>query len=131
MQCQTDVDGENIMTMWWRNIVGSGEVLSGANAVKAVTTNQEVMLEKVSRPHLPLAFQRTDLHELLDDLITTPLIVVNGRPGSGKTTLVASYAESRNVPCLWYRVSSRCQAWPLWTDPIWQGSPPPPTRQSS
>ena len=50
LQCQTDVDGENIMTMWWRNIVGSGEVFSGANAVKAVTTNQEVMLEKVIFP---------------------------------------------------------------------------------
>jgi ATP/maltotriose-dependent transcriptional regulator MalT len=28
---------------------------------------------------------------------------VSGPPGSGKTTLVASYVESRNIPCLWYR----------------------------
>ena len=30
--------------------------------------------------------------------------MVNGMPGSGKTTLVAGYVEYRNIPCLWYRL---------------------------
>ena len=29
---------------------------------------------------------------------------MNGPPGAGKTTLVASYLTSRNLPCLWYQV---------------------------
>ena len=65
---------------------------------------REVLLEKVARPRLKLTYPRAGLHNLLDELSTTPLIVVSGLPGSGKTTLVASYVESRNIPCLWYQV---------------------------
>lgn len=61
------------------------------------------MLEKVVRPHLKLIYRRTGLHDLLDELSATSLIMVSGPPGSGKTSLVASYVESRNIPCLWYR----------------------------
>jgi ATP/maltotriose-dependent transcriptional regulator MalT len=32
------------------------------------------------------------------------LIMISGHSGAGKTTLVASYAETRFIPCLWYQV---------------------------
>ena len=37
-------------------------------------------------------------------LTPAPLIIVSGLVGAGKTSLVSSYVESRNVPCLWYQV---------------------------
>ena len=33
-----------------------------------------------------------------------PVTWVAGPPGSGKTTLVASYLDTRKIPCLWYQV---------------------------
>jgi LuxR family maltose regulon positive regulatory protein len=65
---------------------------------------EKVVLAKVTRPRLQRTYQRTELHNLLDELSATPLIVVSGLPGSGKTTLMSSYIESRNIPCLWYQV---------------------------
>lgn len=64
----------------------------------------KVVLTKLTRPRLPLTYQRTDLYNLLDELSATPLIVVRGLLGSGKTTLISSYIESRNIPCLWYQL---------------------------
>ncbi|MDI7260412.1 MAG: hypothetical protein QME90_10890, partial [Thermodesulfobacteriota bacterium] len=32
------------------------------------------------------------------------MIWVSGPPGSGKTTLIASYLEARKLPCLWYQI---------------------------
>jgi LuxR family transcriptional regulator, maltose regulon positive regulatory protein len=33
-----------------------------------------------------------------------PVIWISGLPGSGKTTLVSSYIETRKIPCLWYQI---------------------------
>jgi len=67
-------------------------------------TRDEVSLEKIARPRLTHTHQRSDLLYLLDELRTAPLIVISGLSGAGKTTLVASYAETRFIPCLWYQV---------------------------
>lgn len=47
---------------------------------------------------------RERLFALLDQWRERPLIWISGPPGSGKTTLVASYLESRKLPNLSYRV---------------------------
>ena len=64
----------------------------------------DVVLAKITRPRLTRTHQRTDLLNLLDELRTASLIMISGLTGAGKTSLVASYADSRNIPCLWYQV---------------------------
>lgn len=61
-------------------------------------------LAKINRPRFSLTYHRSCLYNLLDELYATPLIMVNGLPGAGKTTLIAGYAESRKIPCLWYQM---------------------------
>lgn len=95
------------MSMWWRNIIEPGLALGNANSSKNKgigMRGKKVVLTKVTRPRLQLTYQRTELYGLLDELSATPLIMVSGMPGSGKTTLMSSYIESRNIPCLWYQV---------------------------
>jgi len=95
------------MNMWWRNIIDPGSPFSKANTNKKKgigMKGKKVVLTKVTRPRLQLTYQRTELYDLLDELSAKPLIMVNGMPGSGKSTLVSSYIESRDVPCLWYQV---------------------------
>jgi len=59
---------------------------------------------KVTRPILPEVFPRKRLFALLDRMGKRPVIWISGPPGSGKTTLVASYLETRKIPCLWYQI---------------------------
>jgi LuxR family maltose regulon positive regulatory protein len=65
---------------------------------------EKEILTKVARPHISETYPRADLYNLLDELSATPLIRVCSCPGSGKSTLIASYIKNRNIPCLWYRV---------------------------
>lgn len=65
----------------------------------------EAMLAKTSRPHFSGVYQRSHLFDLLDlarQQYTATL--VNGPPGAGKTTLVSSYIEFRELQCLWYQM---------------------------
>lgn len=64
----------------------------------------EVIISKFIRPHPPAGYSRADLYNLLDELISKRLIVISGPPGSGKSNLVASYVESRNLPDIWCRM---------------------------
>jgi ATP/maltotriose-dependent transcriptional regulator MalT len=93
------------MSGWWRNFIASGAEFDVAESAKGKRMRGEkVVLAKITRPRFKLTYLRTDLHGLLDELRSTPLIMVSGPPGSGKSTLVASYIESRNIPCLWYHL---------------------------
>ncbi|MEJ2653163.1 MAG: BTAD domain-containing putative transcriptional regulator [Gammaproteobacteria bacterium] len=64
----------------------------------------KAVIPKIARPRLALTYQRTDLHNLLDEMRSRQLVVVSGPPGAGKSTLIATYVETRNLPCLWYQV---------------------------
>jgi DNA-binding SARP family transcriptional activator len=63
-------------------------------------------LAKLSRPRLFGALSRERLFTALDQHRAHPLVWVCGPPGAGKTTLVASYVEARQLPGIWYRVDS-------------------------
>lgn len=61
---------------------------------------------KVAPRRLPAAFPRARLFAWLDACQPSPLIWVQGPAGSGKTTLVSSYVDTRGLPCVWYRADS-------------------------
>ena len=62
------------------------------------------MIAKLTRPHPHAAVKRVRLFKLLDQRKRYPIIWVNGPAGSGKTTVVASYLESRKAKTFWYQV---------------------------
>lgn len=59
---------------------------------------------KITKPTVSGIFKRERLFRLLDNNRTRSAVWVSGPAGSGKTTLVASYLDARNLPCLWYTV---------------------------
>ena len=61
---------------------------------------------KISRPRLFDVVPRERLFALLDANQGRPLVWITSPPGAGKTTLVASYLETRNVPAIWYQVDA-------------------------
>jgi DNA-binding SARP family transcriptional activator len=61
-------------------------------------------LAKVNRPWLPAVFPRERLFQRLDDLADRPCVWIGAPGGYGKTTLAASYVETRGLPCLWYQL---------------------------
>ena len=61
-------------------------------------------LAKLLRPRLYDALPRERLFKLLDENRRHQAIWVSGPPGAGKTVLIASYLESRELPGIWYHV---------------------------
>jgi LuxR family transcriptional regulator, maltose regulon positive regulatory protein len=69
-------------------------------------TNGKGSLAKVSRPRLYDAVARKRLFTLLDKHRQHPVIWVSGPPGSGKSTLIGSYIDTRKRPALWLQVDA-------------------------
>ena len=61
-------------------------------------------IAKITRPILTEILPRTRLFEAMDRSRRRPATWIAGPPGCGKTTLVSSYLDARNLPCLWYQV---------------------------
>src|SRR4029453_2923977 len=60
-------------------------------------------LPKFSRPRLYAVVKRERLFKALDEARAHPIVFVAAPPGAGKSTLVASYVESRRAPGLWFQ----------------------------
>jgi LuxR family transcriptional regulator, maltose regulon positive regulatory protein len=61
-------------------------------------------VSKITPPVMTGIFHRKRLFSFLNRMRKQPLIWVSGPPGSGKTTLVASYVQTREAGCLWYQM---------------------------
>jgi len=63
-------------------------------------------LTKTTRPTLASVLEREQLFEVLDQRQHASVLWVWGPPGSGKTTLVASYLENRDLDSRWYQLDA-------------------------
>ena len=64
--------------------------------------------QKITAPGLPAGIvQRERLFRLLEKSSRKPVKWISGPGGSGKTTLVSSYLETRKLPAIWYQVDQR------------------------
>lgn len=70
-------------------------------------TSQSPALSKLTRPSTVHILQRERLFSSLDEASGGSVTWVCAPAGSGKTTLVASWLDSRGLPCLWYQVDER------------------------
>src|SRR6476661_977684 len=63
-------------------------------------------LAKLTRPRLYRSLQRERLFRWLDNACACQAAWITAPPGSGKTALVSSYIEARDLPAIWYQVDS-------------------------
>ena len=61
-------------------------------------------INKITPPALPNVIPRERLFHLLDQKEHYQVTWISGMAGCGKTTLVASYLNTRTFPCLWYQL---------------------------
>ena len=61
---------------------------------------------KLTRPRLAKNYCRTRLIEMLDHAFVASAVWLGAPPGTGKTSLAASWLEVRQRQCLWYQVDN-------------------------
>ena len=64
----------------------------------------DIPLAKITPPGLPRVLQRKRLFQQLDKSKERQVVWVEGPPGAGKTTLVCSYLDNRDISYLWYQI---------------------------
>ncbi len=62
------------------------------------------VLAKYTRPTQTGVLLRKRLFKKLDQAQKRALVWISGLAGCGKTTLLSSYVETRDLPCLWYEL---------------------------
>jgi ATP/maltotriose-dependent transcriptional regulator MalT len=68
---------------------------------------RQLVLDKITIPATPLRASRSRLLELLrNNLISRAATIINGRAGSGKTTLAADLARHAGRLVSWYKVDA-------------------------
>ena len=65
---------------------------------------KQASIAKITRPGVAGVFLRSRLFNLLDRGRDSSILFITSPPGSGKTTLIASYLDDRKLPCLWYEI---------------------------
>lgn len=71
-----------------------------------MATESRTPLAKLSRPRLYNALPRERLFSLLDGASARQALWIAAPPGAGKTTLIASWLESRKLSGIWYQVDA-------------------------
>src|SRR5262252_4756243 len=61
---------------------------------------------KLTLPRLYAPVPRARLYEALDAARSHPVVWIAAPPGAGKTTLVAAYLKTRELPTLWYQMDA-------------------------
>ena len=82
-----------------------------------LTTNMQLILEKITKPSLTPPIGRSRLTTLLrSNLDSCACTVISGRAGSGKTTLAADFARSCGRSVAWYKVDAPDAEIPVFFD---------------
>jgi LuxR family maltose regulon positive regulatory protein len=66
-------------------------------------TAEKTTSAKIARPTLAGVVERKRLFSILDGRVGKPVTWLSAPAGSGKSTLVASYLDDRELPCIWYQ----------------------------
>ncbi|MBF0466842.1 MAG: hypothetical protein HQK88_11440 [Nitrospirae bacterium] len=67
---------------------------------------ENISIHKISKPVLYNVFYRERIDDKLTEGLKRKVLWVSGPAGSGKTTLVSSFIDSKNITCIWYRIDS-------------------------
>src|SRR5688500_2868233 len=65
---------------------------------------QSPNIAKLTQPTRKGVYERARLFKRTDQARKRPLVWITAQAGAGKTTLIASYLETRKLEALWYQI---------------------------